>query len=83
MYHLLKEEMKKYQMKFSGKKYYDGLVFHRVIDDFMIQEEILQELAQVAQVINLLMSLLIFHIVALEYFQWQMLDLVLMVVSFS
>ena len=23
--------------EFSGKKYYDGLIFHRVIDDFMIQ----------------------------------------------
>ena len=30
--------------------YYDGITFHRVINDFMIQEEILQQLVWVVKV---------------------------------
>ncbi len=34
-----------------NKKFYDGLIFHRVIKGFMIQEEILTETEPVAPVI--------------------------------
>ena len=34
---LAEGENKKVAEEFSGKKYYDGLIFHRVINDFMIQ----------------------------------------------
>lgn len=63
-------------IELAKKGYYDGVIFHRVIPDFMIQgatQLVLVWVAKVFTVRNLKMSFHVIYLTCVAHYQWQML----------